>query len=119
MLLKINNINIDANNFELILTSITNEQKLKLVFVSPLTFVNTSDILFESTYQKQLAHRAPIKVIAASKSVTIVKGDRVKLADNQLNEDVFYMIMMLSLNKKIIKDGDGNDKVIIINSCLL
>jgi hypothetical protein len=107
LLLKINNINIDVSNFDRILTSITKEQKLKLVFVSPLT----NDILFETSYHKQLSLRQPIKVVAPSKSVSVIKGDRVKMADNQLNEDVFFMIMLLSLNKKLIKNDDGNNKV--------
>ena len=52
-------------------------------------------------------------ITAASKSTTVVKGDRVKLADSQLNDEVFYLIMILSLNKeKIKRKENSNEKVI-------
>jgi hypothetical protein len=52
-------------------------------------------------------------IIAPSKSTLLIKGYPAKLPDSKLKDEVFYLIMILSLNKEIIKRKEySNDKVI-------
>jgi len=89
--------------------------------LSPLTYINlnTNELLFEklNLKEKLLGHKEEKKsIIATSKSTSIVKGDHVKLTDSKLNDEVFYLIMILSLNKeKIKRKENSNDKVTFLN----
>ena len=119
MLVSINDIDINANNLEIILSAIKKRQSLNLIMLSPLTYLNlnTNDLIFEKlNLSDKLKNKMDKNMITAtSKSTMLVKGDRVKLPDNQLNEEVFYLIMILSLNKeKIKRKENANEKVIFV-----
>ena len=66
--------------------------------LSPLIFLNlnTYDLIFEKLNfnEKYKTFNERKMITATSKSTTVVKGDRVKLADTQLNEEVFDLIMI-------------------------
>ena len=116
LLVSINDIEINANNIELLLSTIKKRQKIRLTTLSPLTYLNlnTNDFLFEKLNLKEKlteSQRGEKKLITApSKSTTIVKGDHAKLADSKLNDEVFYLIMILSLNKEKIKRKENSNE---------
>ncbi len=120
-MVSINDIEINANNIELLLSTVKKRQKIRLTTLSPITYLNlnTNELLFEKLNLKEKlteSRRGEKKlIIAPSKSTTIVKGEHAKLADSKLNDEVFYLIMILSLNKeKIKRKENSNDKVIFI-----
>ena len=118
-MVSINDIEINANNLEIILRAVKRRQKLRLTMLTPLTYLNlnTDELLFEKLNLREKfidTQKSEKKfIMAASKSTLIIKGDRAKLPDSKLNDEVFYLIMILSLNKeKIKRKENSNDKVI-------
>ncbi|EFX61331.1 hypothetical protein DAPPUDRAFT_340115, partial [Daphnia pulex] len=82
-LVSINDVKVNLNNIEnLLVASIKQSSTLKIVAVSPLTFVNLNTIELltkrDEHLERVVKSRRIEKTSAVSKSTKVVKGDRVK-----------------------------------------
>jgi hypothetical protein len=114
LLTAINDIQVNSVNLEVLLSAIKTEQTLKLTALTPLTYlnINTSDLLIENLKLNKKVSSNSVRCVAPSKSTSVVKGDRVKHTDQPNLNDIFYMVMILSLNKQTIrKNQNANEKV--------
>ena len=124
MLIAINDIPVNTDNIDALLLLIKQSQTLKLAVLTPLTYVNlnTNERLLKNIEldifksKRKASHSSNSsantnKIIANSKSTTVVKGDRVKSIDQNVPvDDLFMFIMILSLNKQTLKKQTSRDK---------
>ena len=109
MLIEINDIKINSNNLEPLLSLIKQKQLIKLTFISPLIYLNTN-----INYNNLLNNKNIIKnTISKSKSTQIIQGTRIKQNNNNLNKndliknnDYLCFIMILSNNKNNDKNSE-------------
>ena len=121
LIMSINDIEVNSANIEALLSAIRVPQTIKISALSPLTYVNlnTSEIVSKKLNLDSRLSKRLSTIMAPSKSTTVVKGDRIKLAANQLNEDVFYLILMLSLDKDKVKRKENSDEKVSWSVCLV
>jgi hypothetical protein len=107
MIVAINDIMINSANIEDVLKAVKTPKSLKITALVPITYVNlnTNDLL----NNKFISHKSEIsnlakekptctKVVANSKCTQVLQGDRVKCPTENLLDDFFYFIMILSMN---------------------
>jgi hypothetical protein len=125
MIFSINDIVINSENLNSILMSIKKPQAIKIVALSPTTFLNlnnTNELLQNSLISRKgqlvdikMKNSTEInnKIVANSKSTQVLQGDRVKCPTENLNEEFSYFIMILSLDKTTtIAQNDENQMVV-------
>jgi hypothetical protein len=98
MIANINEVEVNAANIESVLGAIRKPQIIKLTLVSPITYANLerNDLLLSNLNVKTT------KTVAASKSITVIQGDRVKCSDvdDEATDDLFLMVLILSFSKE-------------------
>ena len=117
-LVSINDVRVNLNNIEsLLVASMKQSSTLKIVAVSPLTFVNlnTVDLLTkkDENLERVIKSRRIDKTVAVSKSTKVVKGDRVK-CETFYEQEFNGFIMILSLSKEILKKNNNSSEKVTL-----
>ena len=106
MIISINEILVNSDNIELLLMAIRRPQTIKITALAPITYVNmnVNDLLsnpFVNPKKESLKTKSTFtKVVAHSKSTQVLQGDRVKCPTENLMDEFFYFVMVLSLHKE-------------------
>ena len=117
LLISINDIEVNSDNIEILLSAIRHTQTIKIIALSPVTYLNldTDQIVFKKMDDEfKLKRNATKKILAPSKSTQVVQGDRVKCADHLAQDDTFYAVMILSLDRDVNKPSNNNEKVLYL-----
>ena len=106
MIISINDILVNSDNIELLLMAIRRPQTIKITALAPITYVNmnVNEMLsnpFVNPKKESLKTKSTFsKVVAHSKSTQVLQGDRVKCPTENLIDEFFYFVMVLSLHKE-------------------
>ncbi len=111
MIISINDIPVNSKNIEQLLSLIKRPQIIQVIALAPMTYfnLNTTEILSSPLISKNhevLSSKMNMnenlckKIVSNSKSTHVVQGDRVKVPTENLGEDYFYFVMLLSIDKQ-------------------
>lgn len=94
---------ITSDNLEQVLSRIVHTSSIKITALSPITYLNlnTDEQILRTLAAPRDLNSAARRKVVASKSTTVVKGDRVKFSDQaQLTDEAFIYVMILSLENE-------------------
>lgn len=119
LIIAINDIAINRNNVNVVLSSIRAPQVIKLTAISPVGHVplgNFEDLLRDNylelfKFKPKEKTNGPKCLVASSKSTSVVMGERIKPTDPDLENEMFMLVMILSWGKAAVKKQTYKDKV--------
>lgn len=98
---------VSYENIEAILSSILKEnQDIMITALGPITYKNldTHGLIIQNYFPDLIGINQNTMTKAPSKSISVVKGDRVKAVnDSFTSDDLFFFAMILSLDKNVLK----------------
>lgn len=104
LIVSINNVEVNSENIQSILSALNQKQLIKIRAVSALNYPNTTF--------KQEQQIDSNKIVAYSKSSQVILGDRVKFNDNIVNiEDISYLVMVLAFDNRNKQNQDYDTMV--------
>ena len=110
-MISVNEVEVNSENLEALLLAIRRPQTIKVVALSPITYLNlnTDQIVLKKTNAESKLKKASTttKILAPSKSSQVVQGDRVKCIDQ--SDDFFYLVMILTLDNS----NENNDQKVL------
>ena len=110
LIVSINDTEVNADKIERVLASIIYPQRIKIVALSPITYLNlnTDEHVLRSLGNKTTGSAK--KIVVASKSTNVVKGDRVKFSEqSQFIDECLIYAMILYFDGEAVKKKANNN----------
>ncbi|RNA03707.1 hypothetical protein BpHYR1_028264, partial [Brachionus plicatilis] len=106
LILSVNDVEVSYENIETLLSSIRQAQSITIAALGPITYTNldTHHIVLNNDYTDLVNKIQNNMTKAASKSTSVVQGDRVKAVNDSItSDDLFFYAMILSLDQSALK----------------